>query len=251
MTTITPTEWPWRTSLYALAVSCYFAFGVLVYRDNPSGNQAAFYALSESGQAGLSIWRRNNCHVCHQLYGFGGYLGPDLTHLAARVDNESFAQILRGGVGPMPHFELPEADVAHLFQFLTEINQSGQGHLAVDGRYPTWSEVFDRLRTAGRTAGQTTGIELFESRQCGQCHQPLRLGKLAAPDLSLTWVRETRLSMQTSLVHGRGNMPFYGFSHAQLDELVEFLKHLHQTRQHFQPVIEQRPPLPWFNYQRQ
>lgn len=30
--------------------------------------------------AGLRTWQEQNCQSCHQLYGLGGYMGPDLTN---------------------------------------------------------------------------------------------------------------------------------------------------------------------------
>ena len=65
-----------RVVAYALAVMSFFALGLVVYRDDP-GDPAAFTQLSPQGRDGYRLWREQNCHTCHQLYGFGGYLGPD------------------------------------------------------------------------------------------------------------------------------------------------------------------------------
>ena len=33
--------------------------------------------------AGMNMWQNKNCQSCHQLYGLGGYMGPDLTNTAS------------------------------------------------------------------------------------------------------------------------------------------------------------------------
>ena len=37
--------------------------------------------------AGRIVWQKNNCQSCHQLYGLGGYLGPDLTNEMSIIFN--------------------------------------------------------------------------------------------------------------------------------------------------------------------
>ncbi|MCH7870146.1 MAG: c-type cytochrome, partial [Planctomycetes bacterium] len=44
-------------------------------------------------KSGLAIWRENNCQACHQIYGYGGFLGPDLTNLMDRRPDEDWKYI--------------------------------------------------------------------------------------------------------------------------------------------------------------
>src|SRR5678816_3296076 len=110
-----------RVVAYALAVMSFFALGLVVYRDDP-GDPAAFTQLSTQGRDGYRLWREQNCHTCHQLYGFGGYLGPDLTHVARRVTNDDFYLILHAGVGPMPRIDVSDQEVDHIYAFLKEMD---------------------------------------------------------------------------------------------------------------------------------
>lgn len=234
-----------RVVAYSLAVACFFLFGVVVYRDDPAGDAGASFELTPAGIAGRVQWHRHNCVSCHQLYGFGGYLGPDLTHVASRVDEDQFLQILRAGTGPMPRIPMPEDSAKSLYRFLLEMDRSGQGHMATDRPPPTWDEVFASLKS------QAPGIDIFTRLECGRCHQPFRLGQLAAPDLTLTWGRMSALEIDALLRRGRGNMPFYGLDNPRSEALRNLLQTLYRRRAELsRRPTSPRPALPWFNYQK-
>lgn len=82
--------------------------------------------LSKKAQQGESLWLQNNCNSCHQLYGLGGYLGPDLTNEYARTHNEKFLKAMfNSGIKAMPKFNFNESESSTLIQFLKEIDQTG------------------------------------------------------------------------------------------------------------------------------
>ncbi len=224
--------------------------GLVVYRDDPAGNPQAFFELTPVGQAGLLRWRAQNCNVCHQLYGFGGYLGPDLTHVAERVDQASFLQILRAGTGPMPAFSLSDEEATELYAFLAEMGRSGQGHLSSGRSAAVSPRAWDAIFTSLAAEGHAAGIEVFERLECGTCHQPFRLGKIGAPDLSRTAERMSEAMMDAILRHGRGNMPFFGLNNEQVAALCDLLRALNARRASLMPTAPRRPTVPWFNYER-
>ena len=41
--------------------------------------------LDDLARAGRALWHDHNCQTCHQIYGFGGFLGPDVTNGAQRL----------------------------------------------------------------------------------------------------------------------------------------------------------------------
>lgn len=217
-----------------------------MYRDAPGGDPTAGFALSPTGEAGLRRWREQNCLACHQLYGFGGYLGPDLTHVTSRVDRASFLQILRAGTGPMPPVAMDEAAADELYVFLAELGTSGQGHMLGAAGAPTWPEVFRTIASDE----VSPGAELFERFQCGRCHIPLQMGHVAAPDLTRTWERMSVGMIEGILLHGRGNMPLLGLDRVQADALTRLLRTLNERRGELHGEVAVRTALPWFNYER-
>ncbi len=232
-----------RTLVFALGVACFFLFGLVVYRDDPAGNTGGFVRLSEQGQRGLGLWRDRNCHVCHQLFGMGGYLGPDLTHVSQRVDEDAFRQILRVGTGPMPPAALDAEGQSDIYAFLSEMGGAGQGHLASGGTPRSWQEVF---------AAGVRGGEVFTRLGCGQCHEPFRLGRLASPDLSRTVERLSRQEIEDGIRRGRGNMPSFGsIDQVSMNDLLDFLQSLNEQRESFAGARRDRATLPWWNYKKQ
>jgi len=83
--------------------------------------------LSPKGIKGENIWLKNNCNSCHQLYGLGGYLGPDLTNIySANGKGELYIKaFINSGIKVMPKFNLSETEKNELVQYLKEVDQTG------------------------------------------------------------------------------------------------------------------------------
>lgn len=81
--------------------------------------------LSEKAIQGETIWLENNCNSCHQFYGLGGYLGPDLTNIYSKRDEDNIKAMLNSGVNAMPKFSFKENEKEALVQFLKEVDQTG------------------------------------------------------------------------------------------------------------------------------
>jgi len=83
--------------------------------------------LSEKALQGEKHWLQNNCNSCHQIYGLGGYLGPDLTNVYSfRKKNENYLKAMfNSGVKAMPQFNLNETEKEEILQFLIEVDQTG------------------------------------------------------------------------------------------------------------------------------
>lgn len=77
--------------------------------------------------AGEKLWQNNNCTSCHQLYGLGGYLGPDLTNVISNPNKGPgyVAAFVNSGVKSMPKFEFTANETDQIVQFLTHVDQTG------------------------------------------------------------------------------------------------------------------------------
>ena len=97
----------------------YFLLGAfsfqswLVYSD-PTGR---IDALSPEAAAGRTLWMQNGCQTCHQLHGFGGFLGPDLTNAAQHLTRARLDSVLTIGAGQMPAFGFSGSERAALSAF--------------------------------------------------------------------------------------------------------------------------------------
>ncbi len=45
--------------------------------------------LTEDSRKGKLLFQEYNCISCHQLYGLGGYMGPDLTNVISAIGNQA------------------------------------------------------------------------------------------------------------------------------------------------------------------
>lgn len=82
---------------------------------------------TEKAVKGRLMWQKYNCQSCHQLYGLGGYLGPDLTNVVSnpKKGEMMIKQILKYGVKQMPAYNMPDEDYQCLIEFLKSADASG------------------------------------------------------------------------------------------------------------------------------
>jgi nitric oxide reductase subunit C len=185
-------------------VLCFGFQTALVYFD-PSGTAP----LGREAAAGKVIWHRNNCQSCHQLYGFGGFLGPDLTNAASRLAPQRFVRLLDEGSGRMPAFDLSVDEAAEVMAFLWAMDETGQGQAKVALGDADRQDAAERLTHAIRaelavtgTAAAREGFDLFIARDCRSCHLPQYGLPATAPDLLSVGYRLHRRRVAEILENG-------------------------------------------------
>lgn len=77
---------------------------------------------------GRLVWQKYNCQSCHQLFGLGGYLGPDLTNLMSQSKKGEtlLRAMIKNGTKQMPIFNISENELQDLIEFLSSTNASGR-----------------------------------------------------------------------------------------------------------------------------
>lgn len=82
--------------------------------------------MSAEAIRGKATWHAKNCQNCHQVFGLGGYMGPDLTTVI--TDKQRGAAytkgILMSGGNRMPDFHLSETEANELVSYLDYISQT-------------------------------------------------------------------------------------------------------------------------------
>jgi len=233
-------------------------FGVqtwMVYAD-PAGREAP--PLSEEAARGREIWLEENCQSCHQIYGFGGFLGPDLTNATERLTDAQLETVLTVGVLQMPAFAMNEADRNAIAQFLAEVHATGVGQLPPSRSFDA-QEVLQRAIEAGPllTRAESRGREVMREQQCIGCHLPNPVSKKGATDLT-SLIAKLGPSGVTAIL-GAGiptkGMPLIALERADRDALLSFLTWLgansetvHATFLEAAPQPGDQSGLPWFEY---
>ncbi|MBU6475424.1 MAG: c-type cytochrome, partial [Alphaproteobacteria bacterium] len=110
-----------------------------VYTDKAGRRHHAPSAAAVQGQM---IWRHHNCQTCHQLFGLGGFLGPDLTHVTERLSPAAFSAILQVAPFPMPPQRMSADEITDIYAFLQETDaESGVTIAASRKRTLVFSEI--------------------------------------------------------------------------------------------------------------
>jgi nitric oxide reductase subunit C len=87
----------------------------------------AYNGNSAASGSGRLVWQKYNCQSCHQLYGLGGYLGPDLTNIMSQEakGDQYVLGVVRGGTQQMPSFLMTKEEELLLLAFLRAADVSG------------------------------------------------------------------------------------------------------------------------------
>ncbi len=254
-----------RESALGLLVVAYASVSVVAYTDYPrQGPDASLTVLEQSG---LAVWRQHNCQACHQIYGFGGFLGPDLTNrITDTVTDPEFGWILANGSGRMPALRLGAPEQQAVLAYLRAMNRTGrsQPRPLGAGRSIRPVENYERIEEEWARRGkgdlQPTarhGGEVWNRSQCGTCHIPFDVGPTLAPDLSGWALDRSAPTLRTLLRKGRARMPsFESLTGADIVGLSAYLEWVCQQRAaliDLNDAILERPgfswrALPWFEY---
>lgn len=82
-------------------------------------------SMNEQAKSGKLLWQKFNCTACHQIYGLGGYLGPDLTNVVSIKGEEYVRAMMRSAKNQMPVFDMTEEESADITEFLKYIDRTG------------------------------------------------------------------------------------------------------------------------------
>lgn len=110
-----------RSVLLILCLA-FSGYSVIVYYFS-EGNHTP--PISAEAIEGKKIWQKKNCQSCHQFYGLGGYMGPDLTNITAQKNENYIRAIIQSGTRKMPNFHLTGTEVNSIIAYLSWINASG------------------------------------------------------------------------------------------------------------------------------
>lgn len=110
-----------KISLIILLAGGFLSYTYFLYSALPVKNTIVNKEISH----GKLLWQQYNCGSCHQVYGLGGYLGPDLTNVYSKRGPQFINVFLKTGTTIMPDFHLQENEVNSLLAFLKNIDASG------------------------------------------------------------------------------------------------------------------------------
>jgi nitric oxide reductase subunit C len=111
-----------RFIVLTLLLAAFICYSLYLYAELPVKN----YTTDKESDSGKLTWQKYNCTACHQVYGLGGYLGPDLTNVYSIRGTAYIQAFLKTGTSIMPDYHLSEKEIKDLTAFLKTIDTSGK-----------------------------------------------------------------------------------------------------------------------------
>ena len=112
----------YKIVLIMLFCGAFLYYSFFLYSALPVQNST----VNKEALKGKIVWQQYNCNSCHQVYGLGGYLGPDLTNVYSKKGPGYIIAFLKSGTEIMPDFNLQKNEINDLLAYLKNIDQSGK-----------------------------------------------------------------------------------------------------------------------------
>ena len=110
--------------VYIILCTLFLIYSFTIYIQ-PSYKKNEFIHFKKAAEGRL-VWQKYNCQSCHQFYGLGGYLGPDLTNMMSRKDAVNIVKgMIVNGTKIMPAYQISDSEFQALVEFLHSTNASG------------------------------------------------------------------------------------------------------------------------------
>lgn len=125
-------------AMFALLCAAFIPYSLYVYTQGTAAPDAA--RVTAEIRHGQQLFQQHNCVACHQFYGLGGYMGPDLTNVISTKGTAYARAFMMAGTQRMPNFNLEETELDALVAYLEFVDESGKFPL-VDYRVDWYGTV--------------------------------------------------------------------------------------------------------------
>lgn len=249
-----------RIAVLVILAACFFLQTAFVYLDFP--RRASAQEFTPPAKRGVALWRKHNCQACHQIHGFGGFLGPDLTNVMGHRPDEDWSYVFTRGRKQMPAFDFNEDEQGALIAFLTEIDKTGTGFprfTTARADTPANELVRHYLSAKNGTVDEAVirGEREIAENGCNACHVPFDVGTQRSSDLTLSMALYSPEAVRRILIDGKGSMPSQDYlTEAQIDDMIACLEWMRKNRQALGRFYSKEQngeaaswkALPWFEY---
>jgi nitric oxide reductase subunit C len=116
----------WKLIIFLLLMGSYIAYSGMVYTKGTSSSLEFSATEQACIDKGKSIFQQYNCTACHQLYGLGGYLGPELTTAYSDpARGEAYMRAFLQAGGPrMPNYHFSVDEISAIISYLRYVDSS-------------------------------------------------------------------------------------------------------------------------------
>lgn len=109
-----------RILVFGALFTIYTIYTATVFIAGTLETAAKDIRFDSQAQEGKQIYQQYNCVSCHQLYGLGGYLGPELTTTYSNPEKGPLIMraFLENGGQRMPNFNFSKKQVDCIISYL-------------------------------------------------------------------------------------------------------------------------------------
>ena len=113
-----------KIAAFSILFVVYVVYSYTVYTKGTEISVAVSPVEKARIDKGKKLFQKHNCISCHQLYGLGGYLGPELTTSWSDPQRgEAYMRIFLMAGGPrMPNFHFREDEVNAILSYLKYVD---------------------------------------------------------------------------------------------------------------------------------
>jgi nitric oxide reductase subunit C len=117
-----------KVAIFLCLFTSYTFYSFIVYTKGTESKQVFSSHEQQLINRGKQIFQQKNCIACHQVYGLGGYLGPDLTKAwSDKNRGEAYlGAILKTGGARMPDFHFTKDEIDGILAYLKYIDLSAR-----------------------------------------------------------------------------------------------------------------------------
>ena len=115
--------------IYIFVTLCvaFLVYTGIIYFGNET-KSTKFNPKKADASRGKLIWQKYNCQCCHQTYSLGGHIGPDLTNVYSKYNNNKavLKAFFKGGFKQMPKFDMNVQEEEDLVAYFIELDKTGK-----------------------------------------------------------------------------------------------------------------------------
>jgi nitric oxide reductase subunit C len=111
---------------FVFLIVAYTVYTAIVYTKGTENKITLTKTEASKADHGKKLFQQYNCIACHQLYGLGGYLGPELTTAYSDKNRGELYMraFLKGGGARMPNFHLKDDEINAIISYLKYVDST-------------------------------------------------------------------------------------------------------------------------------
>ena len=115
-----------RIVIFLSLFIAYATYSFVVYSKGTESNVSVNVNESVKIIHGKKLFQQYNCTACHQLYGLGGYLGPELTTAYSDPSRGELyiRAFMQAGGQRMPNFHFQKEEIDAIISYLKYVDET-------------------------------------------------------------------------------------------------------------------------------